>query len=139
MNKRRTFLKKLVVGAAALPVFTFTGKSALANKPIKNALLHHVYFWLNNPDSETDRKQFEAAIQKLLKVETIQQSHFGVPAPTAERDVVDHSYTYSMLLIFNSKADQDTYQTHALHQQFVEENSSLWKKVVVYDSTDLKL
>jgi hypothetical protein len=68
-------------------------------------------------------------------VETISQSHFGIPAGTENRDVVDHSYTYSLLLLFNSQADQDSYQIDPIHLKFVEENSQLWTKVVVYDST----
>ncbi|MDH4059117.1 MAG: Dabb family protein, partial [Cyclobacteriaceae bacterium] len=29
---------------------------------------------------------------------------------------------------------QDTYQTHPIHLKFIEECSSLWSKVIVYDS-----
>ena len=137
MNNRRNFLQKIAVGSA-FAAFLVKPKNMFAmNEPIKNALLHHVYFWLKNPDSTDDRKQFELAISALIKVETIQKSHFGKPAATESRDVVDHSYTYSLLLIFNSKADQDIYQVHPIHKKFVEENSHLWGKVIVYDSTDI--
>jgi hypothetical protein len=64
-------------------------------------------------------------------------SHIGVPASTEERDVVDHSYSVSYMAFFDSKEDQDIYQTHPIHLKFVEDNSHLWKKVVVYDSVDV--
>lgn len=38
--------------------------------------------------------------------------------------------------MFDNQAGQDTYQLHPLHVKFVEENSHLWEKVVVYDSVD---
>lgn len=137
MNNRRNFLKKVAVGSAVFSFFAFPKKTLAKNEPIKNALLHHVYFWLNNPDSSDERKQFERAISELIKIETINKSHFGKPASTEKRDVVDHSYSYSLLLIFDSKEDQDIYQKHPIHEKFVAENGNLWKKVIVYDSVDI--
>lgn len=137
MNNRRTFLRKIALGSALVSMFAVPKNLLAKNDPIKNVLLHHVFFWLKNPDSKEDRQQFEKAISELLNVETIRQSHFGKPASTESRDVVDHSYSYSMLLIFNSKEDQDSYQVHPLHKKFVEKNNHLWERVVVYDSTDL--
>lgn len=110
---------------------------AKKNKKMENVLIHHVYFWLKNPNNESDRKAFEAGIEKLRTVENISQSHFGVPAGTENRDVVDHSYSYSLMVIFNSQADQDAYQIDPIHKKFVEECAHLWDKVIVYDSVDL--
>ena len=137
MNNRRTFLRKIALGSALVSLFVVPKNLLAKNDPIKNVLLHHVFFWMKNTNSQEDRQQFEKAIAELLKVETIRQSHFGKPAATESRDVVDHSYSYSMLLIFNSKEEQDSYQVHPLHKKFVEENNHLWERVVVYDSTDL--
>jgi len=38
--------------------------------------------------------------------------------------------------MFDDQAGQEAYQIHPLHTKFVEENSHLWSKVVVYDSVD---
>ena len=137
MQNRRLFIKKLSISTAVASLFAFPKSSNAENEPIEDVLIHHVYFWLKNPESKADREQIEKAIQKLVKVETILHSHFGVPASTEKRDVVDHSYTYSLMLIFASKSDQDVYQVHPIHKKFVEENSHLWDRVIVYDSTDL--
>ena len=104
---------------------------------IKGAMVHHVFFWLNEPENKEHLKQLLDGLNKLIKVENIKMSHIGVPASTEERDVVDHSYSVSYITFFDSKEDQDIYQTHPIHLKFVEENSNLWNKVVVYDSTDI--
>lgn len=102
---------------------------------LQNTFLHHVYFWLKNPGSKEDRAQLIAGLQKLSKVSTIRQFHIGQPADT-NRDVIETSYAISWLLLFDTAADQASYQTDPIHLQFVAECSPLWSKVVVYDSVD---
>ena len=72
----------------------------------------------------------------LLKVETIKMSHVRIPAATEERGVIENSYTYSYMVMFDSLDDQDIYRKHPFHLKFIEDNSDLWNKVVVYDSVD---
>ena len=59
-------------------------------------------------------------------------------APKASRDVVDDSFTYSLILSFESAEAQENYQTEQAHTAFVETCKDLWKKVIVYDSIPLK-
>jgi hypothetical protein len=100
-----------------------------------NVFVHHVYFWLKNPDSQKDRAALIAGLRKLSGAGAISQFHIGQPAGT-DRDVIDTSYAVSWLLLFNTAEDQASYQTDPIHLQFVEECSPLWSKVVVYDSVD---
>lgn len=102
----------------------------------KNSFIHHVYFWLKNPESINDRNQLIEGLYKLSAVTTIKGFHIGKPAST-KRDVIDSSYSVSWLLIFNNKEDQDSYQTDPIHLKFVEECSHLWSKVVVYDTVGI--
>ena len=98
---------------------------------------HVVYFWLNNPENKQDRLDFETSLKQLLNNSMYAQTKFiGVPANTP-REVVDNSYTYSLILTFPSKEIQEKYQNEAVHLTFVEEASHLWKKVKVYDSLGL--
>ena len=98
---------------------------------------HTVFFWLKNPDNNIDRKAFEASLTRFINNSGfIKTKHIGVPAKT-DRGVIDNSYTYSLLLTFNSKEDQDKYQDEPNHKKFIEESSSLWTKVVVYDSENI--
>ena len=101
-----------------------------------STFIHHVYFWLNNPDSKTDFGQLVAGLHKLSAVKTIKTFNIGKPADTS-RDVIDSSYSISWLLLFNNKADQDSYQTDPIHLKFVDECKHLWKKVVVYDTVNV--
>ena len=97
--------------------------------------IHHVYFWLKDKDNSADYAKLLKGIRSLEEIEPKIQSHIGVPA-TTNRGVIDTSYTFSLLLIFSNLEDQESYQVHPIHLKFVEENSGLWSKVVVYDSVD---
>lgn len=106
-------------------------------KPLSNILIHHVYFWLKNPEDKAVQQQFEQALQKLVTIDEIKNYHIGIPASTEERDVVDHSYSYSLMVIFDNKKNQDIYQKHPTHLEFIEKNEHLWARVKVYDSVDI--
>jgi hypothetical protein len=136
MKNRRSFLKKLAAGAAVAGLLPLSNKASAGEVHLKGALIHHVFFWLKEPKNEAHKKQLVKALNDLLKVETIKLSHIGFPAGTESRDVVDHSYSVSYMVMFGDQAGQDAYQVHPLHVKFVEENSHLWDKVVVYDSVD---
>lgn len=97
-------------------------------------MIHHVFFWLNNPGSKADRDRLIAGLNTLRAIEVVQQLHIGVPASTEKREVVDNSYDVSELMFFASVEDQKRYQDHPLHLKFVEDCAHLWRKVVVYDA-----
>jgi Stress responsive A/B Barrel Domain len=101
-----------------------------------NVFVHHVFFWLANPQSEADKKSLIAGLEKLSKVEEIKFSHIGLPAAT-NREVIDTTYSVSWLLFFDTAETQDIYQTHSVHLQFVAECKHLWQKVVVYDTVKI--
>jgi hypothetical protein len=98
--------------------------------------VHHVYFWLKKPVARETILKFENGLKKLVTIETIVGKHIGTPA-TTDRGVIDSSYSYSLLLTFISKEEQDTYQTHPIHLKFIDECEELWEKVVVYDSVSI--
>lgn len=102
----------------------------------KDVFIHHVYFWLNNPESRTDFDALVAGLKKLSTVKTIKTFYIGKPADT-NRDVIDRSYSVSWMLLFANKADQDSYQVDPVHLNFVEDCKHLWKKVVVYDTVNI--
>jgi hypothetical protein len=101
-----------------------------------NYFVHHVYFWLKKPVTNEVKGKFEKALRELITVETIIDHHLGVPAST-NRGVIDTSYTYSLLVTFQNKEDQDVYQTHPAHLKFIADCHDLWEKVVVYDSVSI--
>jgi hypothetical protein len=130
---RRDFLTaSAVTGAALASAGTMAAPATASNTMPK--LLHHVFFWLKNPDSAADRAKLIAGVKSLAKIETVRSIHVGVPASTEKREVVDNSYHVSELLGFDDVAGQDAYQIHPLHKKFVDEHEHLWSKVVVYDA-----
>jgi Stress responsive A/B Barrel Domain len=100
---------------------------------MQNQFIHHVFFWLKNPESAADRAQFIAALRKLSTVETLRATHIGTPAAT-DRAVIDSSYDVSWFNVFDNLADQEIYQNHPIHLDFIEKNNHLWTKVLVFDS-----
>lgn len=130
MNPTR---RRFVAGAAALGTAgALSGVQAAA--PPGAALVHHVFFWLRNPQSVSDREQLIAGLRTLEGIETVRGIHIGVPASTELREVVDNSFSVSEILWFEDVAGQDAYQVHPVHQAFVAACSHLWSKVVVYDA-----
>ena len=110
------------------------------NKTMKNfdpAFAHTVYFWLEHPDSLEDRKAFETSLQKFLDNSAYAKTKFIGKPPKASRDVVDGSFTYSLIVTFESAEAQQNYQDEAPHKLFIEESSKLWTKVIVYDSKQI--
>ena len=129
---RRTF----VASAVALSASAAASAMPMETKD-KKQLVHHVFFWLKNPDSKEDLAKLLEGLQTLRKIETIRQMHIGVPASTEKRPVVDSSYHASELMFFDDLAGQKVYQDHAIHQKFIADCSHLWEKVIVYDSLDI--
>ncbi len=124
-TSRRTFIAAAAVAASA------TAGAAVNSYP---KLVHHVFFWLKNPGSKEDLAKLLAGLRTLAAIESVRGAHFGVPASTEKRDVVDNSYSASEILFFDDTAGQKTYQDHPIHKQFVADCSHLWQRVVVYDA-----
>ncbi|WP_255474029.1 Dabb family protein [Pontibacter qinzhouensis] len=97
--------------------------------------VHHVYFWLKNPDSAADKAKLIEGLNTLKGIKQIKMAHIGVPANT-NRSVIERGYAVSWLLFFDNQQEQDVYQEHPVHLKFVENYSQLWEKVIVYDSVD---
>ncbi len=123
---------------AAFLFLTFVSFSySQTNTPMKefdSNFAHTVFFWLANPDSEEDRAAFETSLQKFLNTSQFAKTKFIGKPPKASRDVVDGSFTYSLIVTFESAEAQQQYQDEAPHKLFIEESSALWTKVIVYDS-----
>ncbi len=102
-----------------------------------NIFIHHVFFWLRNPESAADKADLVAGLRKLSAVTTIKHFHIGEPAETF-RGVVERGYSVSWMIIFENAADQESYQTDPIHLQFVERCAHLWHTVKVHDSIDVR-
>jgi hypothetical protein len=130
--------RDIIVAATALAAgVAATGSRAAASMPASKTsfppVVHHVFFWLKNPDSKEDLAKLLAGLRTLAGVDTVRGIHIGVPADTEQRGVVDGSYSASEILFFDDVAGQNAYQVHPIHKQFVADCEHLWQRVVVYD------
>jgi len=103
---------------------------------LQNIFIHHVYFWLKNPESKENYNSLIEGLKRLSSVKTIKQFHIGKPADT-NRGVIDNTYSVSWMLIFENANDQESYQTDPIHLKFVDECSFLWNKIIIYDSVNV--
>ncbi|HTH57647.1 MAG TPA: Dabb family protein [Cyclobacteriaceae bacterium] len=129
-QNRRTFI-------ASASLLTLASTDAIANPPVTSPLIHHVFFWLKNPNSKEDLAKLIEGINTLKKTETMNDFKIGRPAKTPKRDVIDDSYAVSLYTTFSNLMVHDTYQEHPIHKKFVAEYSHLWSKVQVYDAMDI--
>lgn len=137
MKTRRNFFKMSIaaLGFLAINRFGSKAKAAQTTKTMSKSFVHQVYFWMKEPNNAKARAKMEKGLKMMDTIPTIRQSFTGVP-PKAERDVVDGSFTYSYLVIFDNKEDHDIYQKHKTHLKFIDDCKDLWERVQVYDSVD---
>lgn len=129
--------RKFIEQAALLGTGSFTAMATHTATSQPKILIHHVFFWLKQPGSVSDRKKLVEGLQTLKAIPTIKQLHIGYPASTEKREVVDNSWDVSELMFFDDLAGQKVYQDHPIHQAFVKHYSHLWTKVVVYDAMNI--
>lgn len=134
-RSRRDVLVAATALAAGVAATGALSASAPASKASFPPVVHHVFFWLKNPDSKEDLARLLAGLRTLAGIDTVRGIHIGVPADTEQRGVVDGSYSASELLFFDDVAGQNAYQVHPIHKQFVADCEHLWQRVVVYDAT----
>ena len=124
-HSRRSFVKGSVATGLSAGLPTFMAPSDL--------FVHHVLFYLKNPNSEADKAKLLEGLNKLAKVPMIKLVHIGQPAGTT-RAVIERNYTFSWLCFFDSPADEEAYQKHPIHDDFRNNYATLWEKVVIYDA-----
>ncbi|MFC3199766.1 Dabb family protein [Parapedobacter deserti] len=109
-------------------------ETSTTNMENKEVIAHYVLFWLNDGLSEQEINDFANFFEELKTIPGIKSLHYGRAAQTHQRDVVDNSFTYNLLVYFDTMDDIDTYETHPIHLEAIEKYSKFWNKVVVHDS-----
>ena len=75
--------------------------------------IHNVYFWLKQDLDRAAVDAFEQGLAELAGDPEIKSGYFGRPAGT-ERDVVENSYDYGLVFLFEDRADPQGGDTQAL-------------------------
>jgi len=97
-------------------------------------IAHYVLFWLKEDLTEQQVTEFAQFFEDLKAIPGIQSLHYGRPADTTPRDVVDNSFSYNLLVYFDSMEDLHVYEEHPIHLEAIAKYSSQWTKVSVHDS-----
>lgn len=97
-------------------------------------LVHSVYFFLKETVSDSEKAEFRSSVESLAKIDAVHTFYLGTPAATPDRPIIEKGYAIAMTILFQSMEDHDIYQKHTIHQEFIQKNKRLWKKVVIYDA-----
>ena len=99
--------------------------------------IHSVFFWLKAPVSQENHDAFLAHLHTFINASHfVQSKHIG-KKNSSQRDVVDSSYDYSLIVTFNTQQQHDNYQAEPAHLKFIADAAHLWEKVTVYDSVSV--
>lgn len=94
--------------------------------------IHNVYFWLKKDLENEGFHAFEQGLESLTHDPVVKSGYFGKPANT-DREVIENSYSYGLVLVFNDLVAHNQYQAGAIHLKFVDDHLSKWARVVVHD------
>ena len=94
--------------------------------------IHNVYFWLKEDVGDKAQLKFAEGLVALTNDSNVVSGYFGKPADT-RRDVVENSYSFGLVLVFEDKAGHDDYQKGAPHRRFLDEHMEKWERVLVFD------
>lgn len=134
MRKLGGLTAMLAAGSSVKALHHQPSFSPLVNTDnIEGGFLHIVFFWLKEESSENKKRFLHELMNFIENVDEIKSKHVGTPADT-DRPVIDSSYSFCLVVAFDSKKEHDIYQAHPLHLKFIENASDLWEKVLVYDS-----
>lgn len=134
---RRNFLKSAAIASMAGTSLVACANSTSTRNAMsfqKGTIIHSVYFWLKEDLTETEKQDFLNFFKELSKVPGIKELHYATPASTTPRDVVDNSFSYHLIVTFDTIDDINIYENHPDHLAASGTYSKYWDKVLVMDS-----
>ncbi|RAV30174.1 Dabb family protein [Sinomicrobium soli] len=135
--KRRNFVRATtaaVTTGVILPV-TAIGRSGDREQDTQDRMInHYVLFWLKKTLNRDEKEAFTGFFDLLRKVPGIRSFYYGGPADSKDREVVDNSFDYNLMIQFDSLEALEVYGVHPLHMEAIEQYGHYWEKVTVHDS-----
>jgi len=124
-----------MIASIFIPIFLMASFSP--DPASDDRFVHTVFFWMKADVTQEQKGAFYQGLMKLKAIDSIETGYVGVPAST-NRPVIESSYDYSITFVFKTAAEQDAYQSHPDHLEFIAAYNHLWEKVVVYDAVSPK-
>ena len=100
---------------------------------LEAGFVHAVYFYLSDSMDQQTKDDFSLVLDTLATIPSLKNVYYGPPANT-DRKVVDNTYDYAFICVFDSKEEHDAYQTHPIHDAFRKQYSPLIEEVKIYDN-----
>ncbi|RNL88083.1 Dabb family protein [Sinomicrobium pectinilyticum] len=132
--KRRNFVKTATAAVAVSTVAPALATSVTGEKASDKVVNHYVLFWLKKDLTEQQVEEFTGFFKMLRTVPGIRKFYYGKPAGSKPRDVVDNSFTYNLMIQFDTLEELEVYGVHPIHMDAIEKYSHFWEKVTVHDS-----
>ncbi len=131
--KRRNFVGGVALAASATSLLQSCSKTP--ELPEIKGILHYVLFWLREDLTNEEREKFTTFFEELKRIPGIKSLSYGKPSATHPRPVVDNSFSYNLVVVFENLKDVGVYENHPIHLEAIKNFSHYWTKVVVHDST----
>lgn len=96
-------------------------------------LAHSVYFTLKDRTPAAAAKLVAGCREHLTGHPGTRAFAVGTCA-YYDRQVNDRDYDVTLVIVFDSHASHDAYQTADRHEQFIAEHADTWAKVRVFDA-----
>ncbi|MGS2741075.1 Dabb family protein [Sinomicrobium sp. M5D2P17] len=132
--KRRNFVKTATTTIAVGAVVPALATSVTREKASDKVVNHYVLFWLKKDLTEKQVEEFTGFFEMLRTIPGVRKFYYGKPADSKPRDVVDNSFTYNLMIQFDTLEELEVYGVHPIHMDAIEKYSHFWEKVVVHDS-----
>ena len=130
--------RKFIVNTAVAAIATGTLSNVLGNeitiKKPQKFYNHYLLFWLKKDLSEKQVEDFVNFFKELGKLPYLKSIHYGIPANSSPRTVFDNSFSYNVVMTFDSLEDLETYGKLPEHLAIVKKYSVFWNKMQVHDS-----
>ncbi|MCC6493994.1 MAG: Dabb family protein [Pirellulales bacterium] len=99
-----------------------------------HGLAHVVFFTLKDQTPAAQQALVAACHRCLPDHPGVVHFSAGVRGPAYQRPVNDQQFDVALVVVFDSEAAHDNYQTSTAHQQFIAEQSGNWAQVRVFDA-----
>lgn len=135
--ERRKFLFRSVQASALLLISgnMFASVLPMFNpKKNKKVYAHNLFFWLRKDLSAAEVKDFENFFEGLKKLPYQKNLHYGKPAGSSPRSVLDSSYSYNASMEFDSLEELEAYGKLPEHLALVKKYKPSFEKMLVYDT-----
>jgi len=96
-------------------------------------LAHSVYFTLKDRTPAAAARLIAGCREHLTDPPGLRAFAVGTCADY-DRQVNDRDYDVALVLVFDSHASHDAYQTAERHDRFIAEHADSWAKVRVFDA-----